>query len=267
MVPDSVTVDSEQRVWITDRGAPGVHVFDLLQDQYKFLRGGDEKLAFLCPSGIGADNQGRVYVGDACSGSIFVFDRDLSFLRLLVDGRKSGTLIRPAALLVSEDLKSVYVADPPRHRVVVFNQEGETVREFGGEKELSTPTALATWEDSIYVLDPERHRVQVYSPGGVLQKSLAWDGIRWPSAFTIDPETGLFFLADPKYQLVHVFDERGASLVEFGAGGSGPDQFRSLSFLHVDASRRVYVVDSEGGKVLLFREATASVPPSAATVR
>ena len=266
VVPDSVTVDSEQRVWITDRGAPGVHVFDLLRSQYKFLSGGDEKLPFRCPSGIDADNQGRVYVGDPCSGSIFVFDRDLSFLRLLVDGRKSRIVTRPGALLVSEDLRSIYVADPPRHRVVVFNQEGETVRQFGGEKELKSLTALAAWEDSIYVLDPERHLVQVYSAGGVLLKSLAWDGIRWPSAFAIDPETGLFFLADPKYQLVHVFDELGTSLSALGAGGSGLDQFRSLSSLHVDAGGRVYVVDSQAGKVLLFRETTANVSGSAAAI-
>jgi DNA-binding beta-propeller fold protein YncE len=260
VTPDSVTVDPDERLWIADPGARGVHVFDLLNGQYKFLRGGDDKRRFQCPAGIDADSVGRVYVSDPCSRSVFVFDRDLSFMRLLVDGRKNPVIERPGALLVSHDLKSIFIADPPRHKIVVFNQEGETVREFGGAGELDSPAALAFWEDAIYVFDPRRSQVQVYSPKGTLQKSLKWDAVRWPSAFAIDAESGYFYVASKADQFVRVFDANGTPVSMFGQGGPAPDQWRSIGSLHVDAGRRVYVVDSDGGKVLLFRESQLNVP-------
>src|SRR6266536_4237346 len=70
MVPDSVTVDRNQRVWITDRAAAGVHMFDLLEGKYKFLHGGGS-LNFLCPAGIDSDAEGLIYVVDSCLGWVF----------------------------------------------------------------------------------------------------------------------------------------------------------------------------------------------------
>ena len=263
VTPDSVIVDPDQRVWITDRSAPGVHVFDLLQGEYKFLRGGDDKCLFQCPAGIAADIHGRVYVSDPCSRSVLVFDRDTSFLRLLVDGRKNPVIRRPGSLLVSHDLKSVFIADPPRHKVVVFNQEGETVREFGGADELDLPAALATWDDLIYVLDQGRGQVQVYSPGGALQRSLKWDRVRNPSAFAVDTEQGLYFVGDPKFGMVQVFDEAGVDVSAFGQAGSGLDEIRIPSYIYVDAQQRIYIVDPQNAKVLIFRQATGGALPSA----
>lgn len=261
VAPSAVTVDPEQRIWIADPGSALVQMVDVLRNKFKTLRkAGDVMLQ--CPSGIASDMHGRIYVVDSCSGEIFVFDRDGIFLRRLVGGGTKRLLKRPWSVLVSRDLRSIYVTDPPRHKVVVFNQEGETVREWGGPEELGRPTALSAAWGRIYVLDSPRGRVQVYSPGGVLQKSLSWDRIRRPSSFAIDQERGLMFVGDPRYQLVHVFNKKGVEVSFFGQAGMGPGEIRTPSSLYVDAAHRIYLVDSLSGKVLVFREKRGIELPS-----
>lgn len=256
IAPAAVTVDRDDRIWITDRAGATVHMFDLLEARYKLLRGAP-KTAFQCPAGIDSDSLGRIYVADPCSARIFVFDPEGEFLRFLGGNRLKMRVKQPTALVVSRDLKSIYVTDPPRQKVVVLNQEGETIREWGGlggPGELRTPTALALDYDRIYVLDSARHRVQAFSPGGAHLESRVWDQIREPSAFAFDPEGRFFFVGDPRFEVVQVFNEHGFSVAAFGQSGSGDGEMRTPSNIYVDFKRRIYVVDTSNAKVLVFRE-------------
>jgi DNA-binding beta-propeller fold protein YncE len=250
MVPAAVAVDREDRVWITDRGAASVHMFDLIEGQYKLLRGAD-KIAFQCPSGIDSDVNGSIYVADACSGLVFVFDREGSFVRLLVSNRAKQLLQGPTSMAVAPDLKSIYLADPPQHKVLVLNQEGQLIQEWRG---FDTPSALALTREKAFVLDTARHHVQVFSLSGKPMGSLTWPQAREPSAFAVDPERKLFFVGDPRFETVQVFDERGSSIGAFGQSGSGAGEVRVPSGIHIDFRGRIYVVDPLNGKVLVFRE-------------
>lgn len=252
VVPDSVTVDSESRIWITDRGDPSVHMVDLLQGGYKVLRGGT-KIPFQEPSGIGAGLlNGNIYVADAALGRVFVFGKDGEFLRFL-GGAKAGRIAeRPMGIAVSHDLRSIYVTDPPRHRVVVFNQEGETVREWGG---LGMPTSISVdaIRDRIYVMDAVSNRIEVFTPGGRRIESLGWPEVPRPTAFAVDPERGWYFVGDERYRMIHIFDQAGRRLNSFGEFGAGANN------LHIDSSGRVYVVDSPGSRVLIFQSPLQAV--------
>ena len=104
MLPDSVTVDRDQRVWITDRAAAGVHMFDLLEGKYKFVRGGGT-LDFQFPVGIDSNAEGRLYIVDSCLGWVFVFERDGTFNRFLKTGM---ALKKPVGIAVSRD-RQVYL--------------------------------------------------------------------------------------------------------------------------------------------------------------
>jgi len=244
-VPDSVAVDPDERIWITDRGDPSVHMFDFINGRYKVLRGSG-KIPFQEPAGIDTDRNGNVYVADAASGRVFVFDKDGEFLRFL-GGWKIGPLVtRPMGIAVSHDLKSIYLTDPPNHRVVVLNQEGETVREWGG---LGTPVAVSVdgARDRIFVTDVLANRVDVFSAGGHRTESLTWPRVPAPTAFAVDPETGWYFVGDARYRMIHIFDETGQHLGSFEEPGADASNIR------VDAQGRGYVVDAPGSRVLIFR--------------
>jgi len=252
-VPSAVAVDPDERIWIADRGQPSVHMFDLLRNRYWVLRGAG-KSPFRCPTGIDSDQAGVIYVADACAGKILLFDRDGSFLRALPGD--SAWPVQPWSVRVRPDRKVIYVSDPTRHRVVVFNQEGESIGALGRPGDLEFPTALALDPPAkrILVLDAARRRVQAFSWNGNWQQSLSWSQVREPSAFVFDPEQRRYFLGDPRYETVQVFDEEGFSVGFFGQQGSGLEELRTPTALYVDFRQRIYVVDSLNGKVVVFRE-------------
>jgi DNA-binding beta-propeller fold protein YncE len=255
-VPSGVAVDSKDRIFIADRAEAAVHVFDLIEQSYRTLRGGD-KTPFQCPSGVAVDKPGRLFVADACSGQVFVFESDLSFARLLVKKSAQPLLSQPSAVVVAPDGKRVYVADPPRRRVLVLNQEGEVEQELSAladGQSLATPVALAIdpLRKELFVLDTERKRVEAFALGGGHQGALRFEPLREFSALAFDSERRLFFVGDPRYEAVHVFTEDRTFVGSFGQSGSAAGESRAPYGLYVDFRGFVYLVDSLGCKVLVF---------------
>jgi hypothetical protein len=64
-------------------------------------------------------------------------------------------------------------------------------------------------------------------------------------------------------QMVQVFDEAGVPVGAFGQAGSGPGEMHAPSYIYVDARQRIYVVDPENAKVLIFRLAVVGTLHSA----
>ncbi|MBI4890653.1 MAG: hypothetical protein HY821_08500 [Acidobacteria bacterium] len=261
-VPAAVAVDQEDRVWIADRGAARLMMFDILGGQYKSIAG-SPKVAFQCPSAIDVDRMGMVYVADACLGAVFVFDNDGVFERMLVAKARGPRLKAPSAILVSPDRKRVFIADPQLHKVIVLNQEGESVQEWGqrGKAPLQFPTALALdrTEKKVLVLDSQAGAISSFTPGGEFTGSLRISRVPSPSAFAFDSENRRYFVGDPQYEAVHVFSASGDLLASFGQSGSGLSECRVPQSLTVDFRGRIFVVDPLNSKVLVFAE-TPSVP-------
>lgn len=249
--PVAVTTDLEQRVWITDSGTNSVHVFDR-QGGYREIRSLSGVL-LQRPSGIASDPQGRVYLADELTGAIYVFDDHGEYDHRLTS-RHERLLDAPTLLALSEDSKTIFVADPPRNRIVALNREGEVNTEIPLPPEFQPPAALAIVHNQIYVLGAQRHLVGVFSPAGKPRGELRWDGVAAPTAFTFDPARGLFLVANPRFMIVQTFDEDGRNWSAFGHNGDAVDQMREIDFLHVDRSGQVFVVDSRHGKVLVFGE-------------
>lgn len=252
-IPSTVAVDLQDRIWIGDRGAGGVHILDLRESRYQFV-GSAQSLR--CPGGIDIDSIGQVYVTDACTGRILVFEKDGSFQRLLAP---AATLQGPLGIAVSPDRRRIYVADRPRGRVVVLNQEGESVQEwFETEpgKPLQWPVAVL-YDSRIkrfLVVQGEHRSVPVYRAGGEFDGFRNWEPVKKIRGLAIDPEKGRYFVGDGRYEAVHVFDQRDRLIGSFGQSGSGDGENREPASLYVDFRGRVYLVDALNGRVLVYRE-------------
>ena len=247
--PVAVTTDLRHRVWIADGVTASVHVFGPAEGSYREIRRAAD-IPLRQPSGIASDSQGRVYVADAAVGSIFVFDETGEYDHALM---KHGRVMEsPGALAISEDSKSIYVADPPRNVVVELNREGEINSTIQLPAELHDPTSLAVIHNQIYVLGGQQHRVGIFSPGGRQRGELRWDGIAFPSAFAFDAARSRFLVANPRWTIIQVFEEEGTSLGAFGQPGDAVDQMQRVDAMHVDSRGLVYGVDSRHGKVLVF---------------
>lgn len=254
-IPRSVAVDDTGRIWIADEGARALHMFHVLGNEYMVIRKAG-KVALRCPVGVDVDLHGRVYLVDACLRQIFVFDRTGEYLRRLLGKRNRHTLVAPSDIAVSIDLRRIYVTDPGRHEVLVFNQEGEEVGRLETSPErggLQTPLRLAVGLKDVYVLDTGARRVEVFDSRGNYSRSIRWGPVRRPSAFGIDRSTGLVYIGDPDYETVLVYSSRGRRISLIGQSGDAIDQFHKPYDIYVDTHGRVYVVDSLSRKVVVFR--------------
>lgn len=256
MVPDSVTVDRDERVWITDRAAAGVHMFDVLVDKYKFLQGGGG-LNFQCPAGIDSDGAGRIYVVDSCLGWVFIFERDGSFDRFL----KTGTALKkPVGIAVSRDRRRIYISDAGRHQILVLNQEGELVSEWGGPEILNYPGTLTLGPNKVFVQDVNRRQVRAFSSLGDDLGPVSWDRPRAPGAFAYDSVSRRYFTTEALFGLVMALDGDGRILGAFSPQAPGEDKLRGVAGLYVDAWGRIYAIDSQNARVVVFREHGGRAP-------
>ncbi len=251
--PVSVTTDLNGRIWITDTGTASVHVFDQASSGYREIRRLDE-VKLQQPSGLVTDRSGRVYLTDSGTGGIYVLDEHGEYDRSLFTHHQHP-LEGPTAIALSEDNRTIYVADPPRNAILEFNREGEVNGQIALPPELSGPLTIQVLHNQIYVLSAQSHKVAIFTPGGRQRGELKFDGVPFPTAFAFDPARGMSMVANPRWMVVQAFDEEGRNCGVFGQLGDGVDQVRGIDFLHVDRKGWVYVVDSRHGKVLVFGDA------------
>ena len=260
LAPVAVTTDLRGRVWITDSGTASIHVFDRSNGGYREIKRVDEN-ALRQPSGIASDPQGRVFAADLALGGLLAFDEAGEYGRWMV--RPGSDLLKgPTAIALSEDGKTIYVADPPRDRIVALNREGEVNGSIDLPPQFGEPSTVSVIDNQVYVLCRRQHKVGVFSPAGRLRGEIHWDGVLFPTAFAYDPVHRWFLVADPQWMIVRGFDPDGRNLFAFGQMGEGIDQMQRVDSLYVDPQGLVYLVDSRSRKVLVFgdsRRNSASV--------
>jgi uncharacterized protein YjiK len=205
------------------------------------------------PSGLAVDGQGRIFLTDSGSGGVFVFDEKGEFDHALLKPRERF-LESPTAIALSEDGKTIYVADPPKNVVLELNREGEVNGAINLPPELGEPAAISVIGNQIYVLGNRQHRVGIFSQSGNQRGELRWDGVQFPSAFTYDAARRRFLVANPRWMIVGIFNQEGQNLGAFGQLGEGVDQMQRVDSLYVDPQGLLYLVDSHHGKVLVFSD-------------
>jgi DNA-binding beta-propeller fold protein YncE len=126
---------------------------------------GSDPGQFLRPQHLELDDQGRLWVADACNHRIQVFDEQGKLLTMWgTIGAAPGQLFYPYCMVL-DGAGHVYVCEFGNHRVQKFTLDGRSVACWGGEGrgpgKLYNPWALVL--DSrgrLHVLDSNNHRVQ-----------------------------------------------------------------------------------------------------------
>ncbi len=101
-----------------------------------------------------------------------MFNEEGEFDRALFR-RGEHPLERPGAMALSENGRTIYVADPPRNVIVELNREGEVNGTIALTPELAGVSALSVIDNQIYVLGGREHRVESFSPDGRCAESCA----------------------------------------------------------------------------------------------
>jgi DNA-binding beta-propeller fold protein YncE len=258
--PQGIAVDARGRIYVTDIGTKGVHVFDLAEKEHTLITGSDDH-RLVSPVGIAVSQEGMIYVSDSELGAVVVFDQGGDFEFAFSNGLK-----RPTGICLSAGL--LYVTDTESNQVIGFDLDGNEKFRVGNRGlksgEFNFPTYVCA-DDSVktgkssnlYVVDAMNFQLQTLRRSGTFLSRFGklGDGIgdfARPKGVALDSE-GHIYVADALFDVVQVFDENGQVLLAFGGSGNGFGSFYLPAGVAVDKQDRIYVVDSGNRRVQVFQ--------------
>jgi sugar lactone lactonase YvrE len=256
--PQSIAVDHQGRIYVSDIAVKGVHVFDFERKEYKILNGSEDQ-RFVSPLGIAVADDGRVYVADSELGKIFVFDKE-GTLRSSI----AGMLKRPTGLWLSNGL--LYIIDTGTNELVAIGLDGREQYRTGkrgtGDGEYNYPVYLCSTNlksdgERLVVNDALNFRVQILRADGSYISKFGKLGDRVghfarPKGIAIDSDAHIY-VGDALFDVIQVFDQQGQILLSFGGSGTKPGTFSLPAGMCFDSKDRLYVVDSGNRRVQVFQ--------------
>lgn len=259
------------RIYVSDTALRAIVVFDI--PGQRFFKIGDDandpRGKLLSPFGLDVDGNGNVYVVDAGSKSVKVYDPDGKYLREIA--RNVG-FSRPIGIAVDAAGARVYVVDlggisSDEHKVRVFDgQTGEHLLEFGkrgsAPGEFNLPRDVSIGLDGlVYVVDGGNFRVQVFQPDGKFLRVFGTIGRQGgqfsrPKELAVGPD-GYIYVVDTAFGNFQIFDAEGGLLLAVGSRSEveGMAKFMLPAGIAVDGDGRVYMADQFFRKVEVFRPA------------
>ncbi len=207
------------------------------------------------PYAVVMDKDNKLFVADAGSGLVQVFDLSGREYRQFSALSGEETLQTPVALTLVDD--HVYVADSVLHKVCVFDRKGNFIFSFG-DNLLTRPAGIAYWQEGqkIYVADAATHVIKVFGTGGKFLFDIGARGINagqfnFPTHLWVD-KPGLLYVSDTLNYRVQVFTSDGKFVKMFGEHGDRPGYFAHPCGIATDSVGRIYVTDRQFENIQIF---------------
>ena len=260
--PYAVVADSHGRVIVTDPGAQGIHIFDIVEHKYKFVERSDKsKDAMHAPQCLALDDKDNLYVTDSSAGKVFVFDANGKYQHAIgsIKGGE-GIFKRPTGIAVDSQQHRIYITDTLRDKIFVLDMQGNVVNTIGrngqGAGEFNFPTELRLDGHNLIVVDAMNFRVQEMDASGQVQYTIGHVGdeigqMFRPKGVAVDSE-GHLYVVEGAMGMVQVFNREGQLLYYFGQKGTEFGEFRLPAGVFIDGEDHVFVVDSYNARVQVF---------------
>ena len=170
--PHGVTIDSVGNILVCDTENCRIQKFSpngtYIQSVGKL---GSGPLQFTKPLGIAIHPHTRkIYVGDTYGARIQVLNEDLSFSSSFGKrGSGKGEFTFPTDVAFDSN-GQMYVAEFHNHRIQVFSENNEYLREFGTE-EMKSPIGVTVHGGVVYVADHDCKSILLYTTEGQYPRS------------------------------------------------------------------------------------------------
>ena len=179
------------------------------------------------PSAVAVDAKGSIYICEALSHQISVFDLSGKPLRRWGRfGRGEGELDEPRGIAAADDGR-IYVADTGNHRIQVFGADGRFERQWGRHGsdagEFDEPMGLTVRGERVYVADSHNNRIQVFRRDGAFLFFVWSYGSRdgafdRPVAVAVGAD-GNFYVSDQGNSRIQKFSPEGRFVLAWGGRG------------------------------------------------
>jgi DNA-binding beta-propeller fold protein YncE len=225
------------------------------------------------PWGVAVGPDGSVYVSDTWNHRVQKFSAEGEPLTswgqygqpILEDPNTKSSFWGPRGIAVDAQ-GHVFVADTGNKRIVVFDENGNYLSEFGGggfdPGKFDEPVGVAVAEDGmIYVADTWNQRIQSFIPnedGTIYTPFQQWDVNAWFGQ-SVDNKPFIavsgdkhVFITDPEGFRIIEFTENGEFVRTWGDLGTGPDQIGLAAGVAVDPEGFVWVTDAVNNRILRY---------------
>jgi len=255
--PAAITTDSNDRVFVADRGAKTVHIFDFAHGKYTLLERGNAHLGI--PIALAVDGQDNLYVADELSRTILVYDSTGKFRRTLGKlSEEESYFESPAGIAVDKATGHIYVCDMRRHMVVVLDNRGRLVAKIGkrggGDRpsDFKLPTQAVVHDGELFVLDAGNTRVQIFDTALHFRRAINLAYADGRTGLAVDDQ-GNIYVSDPVVDRIEVFTRAGAPLYRFDLGGLKAAYLGQPAGLWISEGSCLYVIDEQKQSVSMFQ--------------
>jgi len=268
LAPHHVTVDSRGRVLIVDPDIRAVHV---LGDHDSFRIAGGPHRRLLLPNGIAVDAADNIYVADSERGLVLVYAPDGKFLRYIGKRGDESLFHSPTAIAIDRNSGRLFLLDSPRHVLFVLDLEGNILKRVGrprphaigkvrGETipmDLDYPTEIAIGNNELVVVDSANSRIHVMDLECKPVAQFKLPSIPGPPivdelGLAVDL-TGNIYVSSTRDSHIGIYGRDGSLLGSFGRTGMEIGEFNSPAGLWIDGTNRLFVGDTNNGRVQVFQ--------------
>lgn len=214
--PYGITADSDGNIYVADTDLDKISIYSPEGTYIEDFTPVDSANAIESPSAIRIYDD-KLYVPEINTGVVKVFDLEGNLLLEIAEPADSEyALDSPNGVAVDTE-GNIYISDTMNARVLVYDKDGNFVKELGGRtaesstSELANPRGIAVDENGyVYVVDLLAGNIAMYTPEGDLQTVIG-DGVGsednqfyQPSGLYID-ENGTLYITDRMNQRIQVY--------------------------------------------------------------
>ena len=202
-------------------------------------------------------HKGKIYICGSSTGVLIILDpaaKSMSYFESSGLGQLKGPVN-----LAFDNNDFMYVADPPRKEIVVFDPQGRFYKSFGSDIPDSRITDVAIYEGRLYALDSKAGLVRVFNRKTGEQLNSFGQGdeptknLVIPTNFAFDP-VGNLHITNIGHAKVTIMDRDGHYLSSHGRIGDSFGEFARPKGIAVDDNGWVFVVDAGFANVQIFNE-------------
>jgi DNA-binding beta-propeller fold protein YncE len=267
LAPHHVTVDSRGRVLIVDPDIRAVHILGD-RDSFRIVGGPHRRLSL--PNGIAVDAADNIYIVDSERGLVLVYAPDGKFLRYIGRRGDESLFHYPTAIAIDRNSGRLFLLDSPRHLLFVLDLEGNILKRVGrprphaigrvqGETipmDLDNPTEIAIGNNELVVVDSANSRIHVMDLECKPSAQFRLPSIPGPVVNQVGlgvDLTGNIYVTSSRDSHIAIYGRDGSLLGSFGRTGMEIGEFDSPAGLWIDGTNRLFVGDTNNGRVQVFQ--------------
>lgn len=199
----------------------------------------------------------RIYIVDQGLFNVIVLDLKEGETLYLQKTPEDDILFYPTSLTV-DDKGDIYVCDPEKNRIVIYDKNGYPVSVYKGNFGNWRPCSIAfcNKKKRFYVVDVANHNVKIFNKDFELIKTVGERGeekgqFNFPSHVSIDRD-GNFYVTDSMNFRVQIFSPDGRFIAKIGELGKAEGYLERPKGVAVDSDGHLYVVDALKDAIEVF---------------